>query len=1223
MKQKKIPLLITILLWANINLLAQIGQDQNYFQDGRNLYAKGLFLPAKTALKQALVQAKKENFFNDDQLSEIEYYIVLSEFHLDPNHIEQSIERYAKKYKNSPFANKLTNEIGSLYFKSGNYRLAADYLSTKLNRTETQTFQLAYSYFTLRDYSSAQKYLELLTKSLDNDISKPTLYYLGYIHYLNKNYENAISVLSEIDKKPLIIGQKTISLEENIQINKTYSSLWLQSLFNLDNKKPYKSIFDLVERKNIAQDNNQNVFTKDMQRFIAELYFDADKFEESVKIYYNLSIDPKSDSLIKYREAFAKLKKAGTDKGILKSVINDLNGLSKVKSDSLRQQVYRLLADAYTNLYEYKLAETALDRSIEINFDSTVSRNAALRKIQIYTDAKSFKSAYQQVYKYLLKYKEGQINDTFNNLFIQLLTLENNVSNSIENIKNLDLNAVLPKSLFEKYASSLFNKEIRANKRDFQKIKTLFDAATYFKIDQGEQIDIHLDFFSGILSETQKLTNELDEIKKKITSIEDKFNDDIKSQRDLNKNSEYISLKERRINISKEKNILLEKGIQLTSKYFQANSKELKNFRAEKYNNLANNLIYSYFNSNNVDYQSQVNLVNEIFESDISSDSTRKNSILLFEDIISSNSNYWNNYFKITNLSKLPYDEKDFYAFVGIVIKKQTLDLQNKKQLDEFYTMVDDYNRIYVKYKAEVNELEKVVIEDDDSPTKYPNRINIITAALEKSKVNSKEYFINLFKRIEVNKDFGKKQNLKFGDSLKIPGKKEYKINKFNLKYKEIKQDLLYVIDNSSDSKVISNTINELFDLSHENEDELAFLERFPKSYPSKATFWNDCIKIRNTNILPNAITAFNLFATTFPEKNVKYNVTFELARIYFEQKDSLNAESKFKELLSDWKYYESDSSTIKYATYILPKISLKHGKHVELEKLYATIPSLYLPKEFSNTGHLNYLISQSISLKSVEAEKYYLELLSNNTNYEVQSLASKKYYLDKHEKLLRMYKNEEPNSTTEKKIKVTLKKLIHAKEDQQIQNQLKNNYLQLADLAIKDDSLDDFWNAISVIKAQRNSTNDSIRYTRKLVEYRDVRCQKNDSINVTLINQELIVIGRKIPGIIKTKTEKDAGANAILDHAKNLWYSNKFTELNHFLNDYLYGEASNTLLQSQMEIIYPEAFLFLGLSFEKLNNCFDSKNLFAQALNLPLVAKDTNIHSIIMERFNQLKCAQ
>jgi hypothetical protein len=759
--------------------------------------------------------------------------------------------------------------------------------------------------------------------------------------------------------------------------------------------------------------------------------------------------------------------------------------------------------------------------------------------------------------------------------------------------------------------------------RNYSKIKEFFEAATKFNINKGGQIDLNLGFLNGLLQDTQNLNDEFDAITLSIKKMENKVKDDPKSFNLLSKNPEYKAYKERRIKITNEKKSLLEQGIQLTSKYFGEESEVLIKFRSEKYSLIANNTIYCYLNSNNVDFDSQENLVNKIFESDLADDSTRKNAIRLYKDMIGFDSKYWVNFLRLTSLTKLSISEKDFYTYLGIVIKKETINKEKRTDLDDFYAMADNYLRHFATYKKQVNKLKEDVFEDDDSPEFYPIRLERINLALKNCTLNSSEYFINLFKRVELNRSFGKKQNPKYDDSTRIVGKKEPKINKINFKYKQIKQDLLYIIDNSSDSIEISNTKNDLFELSHDNNDEMAFMERFPTNYPNLQRFWNDCIKIRNTNQLSNAINAYKLFERTYPEKNIKYNVTYELAKIYLDQKDSLQAESKFKELLTDWKFYASDSASLKYVSYILPKLSIPAGNFIELEKICASVPSEYFPKEYISSGYLKYLITQSVNLKAVEAEKYYTELMSTNTNYEEQSLANKKYYLDKHEKLLRIYSNEIKNPYTEKKIKQALLKVIKAKEDQKIQNQLKTNYWQLADIAVKEDTLIDFWNAISAIKTQRNTASDSIRFTRKLVEYRDARCKKNDSINVVSINQELIEVGQRIPGILKTKTEKDAGANAILDLAKNLWQSNKIQELNQFLNNYIFADKAKSLFQSQLEYIYPEAFLFIGLSLEKLNNCQDAKDLYAQALNLPLVNKDINIHSIILERFNQLKCAQ
>lgn len=1214
--KSKFYISLLVFLFIGFKIFAQ--EEYENLQKGKALYEKRLYLSAKTSLKLALNQAKKDEFYDEDRIIEIENYILRCDIHLEPSNAPKQLERWLIRYKNNALAERLISEIAKDIINAGEPKLVIDILSKKSNLSETQNFYIGFAYYQLRDFAKSEEYFLPISKSTDPDISKPALYYLGLIHFANKNYQKVVDTYLELEKKPLNINPKVIFPDQNTAINKKFNNIWLRALYELNSNPPYQAITELAERKNIFQDKSQSIFDRDMQKLLARLYYNTGKFSSSDLIYKNLDLDAQADSTDKFYHILAQIELAGNEKNKLVLITSALIDLTDLNSVNYRKNIFLTLAKVYIKLQEYELAEKNLDKLLEITSDSLVNREAYLAKINLKTKTNNVNQAYRDVEKYIFKYPNFLGEKVFYDTFYELLAKENSLSYSIKNIESITADKSVLKTIYQKYARAHFLTEINAGKKDLNSLKQIFELANNYNIDKSDEIDNHIDYLKVILKETIKYDDLFKLANKKLLEFDENFekgNKQANSANSLEKNPEYLKIrKDRELNY-KERNRLYNESIQLVIKYFDSKNDDLIKNRPNRFNDLAGILFDFLQKSNNKDFDQQLRIVRMIFNSDLSTENTRMLASICFEDMIKSNKKYWDDFQEILKNPRLTLNERDTYNYLGIQIQDDVINKNDCNQLQFIYTLINNYQSKYSIYKDNVESILKTIEENDVCQSSLELRIREITKTINSlSPVDNSEKLISLYtKRAELYEKLGNPE-------IKDGGNK----GGINVQYNNIKQDAWFVYTNAKNEATKDSTANKLIKLGRENSDELFVITRFSK-YLAKEQIWKDCNTLRKNGKLNEAAEAFKIFSSKFPERIPQFNASYQLGEIYLELKDSTNAYKQYAEVISNWKAFEKDSTMLRRVTYMIPKTAISTGSFQELPKMFIGVPTQYLPKEHRSSSYTNYFIYQARNLASIEAEKYFLEIFTDQTNFEGQTPQQKKLTLDKFIQLMRLYENSQAADKGEK-LKSVLKKTVNYYKvkgmSPQENKDLQTYQWKLADLSANDQKIDDLLSTLSDIRQKRANLSDSLRYIRKLIDYRDARCRLNDYENVVLMDLELINSGKKIPGVIKTKTEIEAGTNGILDYVKTLYIQNKFQELNNFLNDFIFNkEVNDSFYESQEEKVYPEAYLFLGIAMEKLNNCQDAKTLYGNGLNFELVKKDSNIFDIIYDRFKQLKC--
>jgi TolA-binding protein len=173
-----------------------------YYNEGMNLFNRGLFEEAVAEFKQFLVQ------YNNDELTiPAQYYLARSKAKIDSTNKRVFFEEFIRNYPRSDFSSKLLFELGQQAEKEEQYARAQDYyqraLRLGLNKKES-----AKAYYWMAEAAAAngnnhkarEDFLALADKYPRSDWAPKALYARGRL-YLSENEYDSSTVAFEILKE--------------------------------------------------------------------------------------------------------------------------------------------------------------------------------------------------------------------------------------------------------------------------------------------------------------------------------------------------------------------------------------------------------------------------------------------------------------------------------------------------------------------------------------------------------------------------------------------------------------------------------------------------------------------------------------------------------------------------------------------------------------------------------------------------------------------------------------------------------------------------------------------------------------------------------------------------------------------------------------------------------------------------------------------------------------
>ncbi len=263
---------------AQNSMMYNPSQVQSSF--GKQLFEHGLFQASQAYSKVVLQQpqlfpAKSEGY--KEEVSNLALYAGL-EIH-DTESLAKAVAKYNQtndKILHSNFA----FYIGNYYFREGDYANAVSffdyaddsYLSD--DRSEYVQYVKGVAYFSLNNFSKAKPFLESIAQ-LDKSVYKNDVtYYLGFISFAEKQYENALRLFNQ--------------LVQDDQY-KTVVPFYIGYIYN--EKGESDKAIDVLE----AFLKSGNIFYSiESRELLSSVYFNKGEFQKSISFYETLQKDQHS-----------------------------------------------------------------------------------------------------------------------------------------------------------------------------------------------------------------------------------------------------------------------------------------------------------------------------------------------------------------------------------------------------------------------------------------------------------------------------------------------------------------------------------------------------------------------------------------------------------------------------------------------------------------------------------------------------------------------------------------------------------------------------------------------------------------------------------------------------------------------------------------------------------------------------------------------------------------
>ncbi|MDQ6890389.1 MAG: tetratricopeptide repeat protein, partial [Bacteroidota bacterium] len=414
--------------------------------------AKEYFIKGEYSLAYPLLKPLKDKYPENTQSShaylnqDIDYYYIVCGLKLNQSVAEDAAQRYIDAANNEPRQQIMSYNLAKYYFTKNDYARAvvfyerAGYDNLSNEEIADAKFELAYSYFNLKQFDKAKPLFNEIHQLPSNKYYYDANYYYGFISFQQKDYAEALSSFKKV---------------ETIEKYQGLVPYYIADIYYAQGKKD-----EALRYGEQALLRNDVYYRKDLNLLIGQIYFEKKEFAKALPLleaYVN-----SSDKVSK--EIMYELSYAYYDGNQVEKAIEGFKQLSNEK-DSLGQNSMYLLGDLYLRSNQKQNARNAFQYSASNN------SNRKQQEISRFNYAKlSYELGYQDVAlsemnKFLDLYPTSTYADEAKEILINLLANTNNYSDALAlyesfNKPTASMQKVYPKLLFGKATEYINDQKI-------------------------------------------------------------------------------------------------------------------------------------------------------------------------------------------------------------------------------------------------------------------------------------------------------------------------------------------------------------------------------------------------------------------------------------------------------------------------------------------------------------------------------------------------------------------------------------------------------------------------------------------------------------------------------------------------------------------------------------------------------------------------------------------
>lgn len=380
--------------------------------------AKEYFIKQEYSLAYPLLKDLRDKYPENMQSGhaylnqDIQYYYIVCGLKMNQSVAEDEAHRYIDNANNEPRQQMMSYHLAKYYFTRNDFARAvvfyerAGYDNLSNEEIADAKFELAYSYFNLKQFAKAKPLFNEIHQLPQNKYYYDANYYYGYICYRDRDYNQALSAFQKVEDRDKFKG---------------IVPYYIAQIYYFSGQK------DQALKYGEEALNNKNIYYRnDLDLLTGQLYFEKKQFAKALpylKDYVN-----NSDKVSK--EVMYELSYCYYDQNQVDKAIEGFKQLSNEK-DSMGQNSMYLLGDLYLRTGQKENARNAF------LFSANNNSNRKQQEISRFNYAKlSYELGYQDVAltelnKFIDLYPNSEYADEAKEILISLLANTNNYKEAL------------------------------------------------------------------------------------------------------------------------------------------------------------------------------------------------------------------------------------------------------------------------------------------------------------------------------------------------------------------------------------------------------------------------------------------------------------------------------------------------------------------------------------------------------------------------------------------------------------------------------------------------------------------------------------------------------------------------------------------------------------------------------------------------------------------------
>lgn len=350
-----------------------------------------------------------------------EYYLASCAYEMGDKNAGKYLQVFLRNNPTSTFVNRAHYLNGSLSYNKASYADATkeyelvDPERLKVDEKADYLFRSGYSYLQQGQVAKAkEKFAALMADS--TKYNQSALYYKAYIDYLNKDYDEALSVF------------------EKLKEESEYSSIVPYYIFQIQYaKKDYDAVLSSGEQLLQANPDNEN--NKEVQRILGECYYQKKDYKNTAKY---LSLYQANGGQV-IRNNMYMLGISYYQEGDFVKAIDCFQSVASVE-DALGQNAYLYLGSCYVKDENLNNARLCFESAGRMDFDKNVKEEAKYNyALIVYEQAYSpFNESINAFESFLDEFKSSRYRDKVHGYMVNLYMTTKNYSEALKSIEKIE-----------------------------------------------------------------------------------------------------------------------------------------------------------------------------------------------------------------------------------------------------------------------------------------------------------------------------------------------------------------------------------------------------------------------------------------------------------------------------------------------------------------------------------------------------------------------------------------------------------------------------------------------------------------------------------------------------------------------------------------------------------------------------------------------------------------